>query len=102
MQQAKKELALTVAMALKRFPEDSAVGDKRAAAEKDYAEAMQAVGARLSDSVLIAMAAEAFMNLSPWDYYNVRTSPCAFPIDMPAHGQDLLCMLHSCLSSFRF
>ncbi|EIE23263.1 hypothetical protein COCSUDRAFT_47568 [Coccomyxa subellipsoidea C-169] len=67
---AKKELALAVALAMKRFPEGSATGAKRAAAEKEYAEAMQAVGVKLSDSVLIAMAAEAFMNLSPWDYYN--------------------------------
>lgn len=65
-----------MALAMKRFPEGSATGAKRAAAEKEYAEAMQAVGVKLSDSVLIAMAAEAFMNLSPWDYYNVRPSSC--------------------------
>jgi len=72
--QAKKELALAVAMALKRFPEGTATREKRMAAEKEYAEALQAVGTRIADAALIAMAAEAFMNLSPWDYYKV-TSP---------------------------
>ncbi|BDA50251.1 hypothetical protein COCOBI_15-3800 [Coccomyxa sp. Obi] len=68
-QQSKKELALAVAMALKRFPEGSETGERRAAAEKDYAEALKALGTRTADAALIAMAAEAFMNLSPWDYY---------------------------------
>ena len=80
--QSKKELALAVALALKRFPEGTETGDARAAAEKDYAEALKALGTRTADAALIAMAAEAFMNLSPWDYYNVGRPlllmpPCA-------------------------
>lgn len=61
-----------MAMALKRFPQGSETGDARAAAEREYAEALKALGTRTADAALIAMAAEAFMNLSPWDYYTVR------------------------------
>ena len=33
---------------------------------------MAKVGGALKDAAVMAMAAEAFMNLSPWDYYEVN------------------------------
>jgi hypothetical protein len=72
LQLAKKELAMAAALAMKRFPEGSELEPARSAAEKEYAEAMQVIGTKTSDAAVLAMAAEAFMNLSPWDYYQVR------------------------------
>ncbi len=72
IQVAKKEMALAIAVAQKRFPEGSASGDRRHAAEEEYAQALAKVGGALNDAAVMAMAAEAFMNLSPWDYYEVR------------------------------
>ncbi len=68
---AKKELALATALAGARFPEGTAAGDRRHAAEAKYAVATAKVGIALNDAAIMAMAAEAFMNLSPWDYYEV-------------------------------
>ena len=73
MQVAKKELAMAIALSGKRFPEGSASGDRRHSAEKEYAEAMARIGGSLNDAAIMAMAAEAFMNLSPWDYYEVSS-----------------------------
>ena len=73
MQAAKKELAMAIALSGKRFSEGSATGDRRHSAEKEYAEAMARIGGSLSDAAIMAMAAEAFMNLSPWDYYEVSS-----------------------------
>ena len=71
VQAAKKELALAMAVAFKRFPEGSAERPARDEAEKAYADAMAQIGTRLGDAAVLAMAAEAHMNLSPWDYYQV-------------------------------
>jgi len=71
VQVAKKELALATALAGARFPEGTAAGDRRHAAEAEYAVATAKVGIALNDAAIMAMAAEAFMNLSPWDYYEV-------------------------------
>ena len=71
MQLVKKEMALAIALAQKRFPEGSATGDRRHAAEEEFAQALAKLGGVLNDAVVMAMAAEAFMNLSPWDYYEV-------------------------------
>ena len=58
-----------MALAIKRFPEGSAERPARDEAERAYAAAMAQIGSRLGDAALLAMAAEAHMNLSPWDYY---------------------------------
>ncbi len=75
VQMAKKELALATALAGARFPEGTAAGDRRHAAEAEYAVATAKVGIALNDAAIMAMAAEAFMNLSPWDYYEVSHLP---------------------------
>ncbi len=58
-----------MALAFKRFPEGSAERPARDEAEAAYAKAMAQIGSRLGDAAVLAMAAEAHMNLSPWDYY---------------------------------
>lgn len=83
---AKKEMALAIALAQKRFPEGSTTGDARHAAEKEYAEAMAKVGTALNDAPIMAMAAEAFMNLSPWDYYEVSSLAEGSCLDSEGHG----------------
>ena len=74
VQMVKKEMALAIALAQKRFPEGSATGDRRHEAEREYADAMSKVGGATNDAAVMAMAAEAYMNLSPWDYYEVLYS----------------------------
>ena len=64
---------MAIALSGKRFPEGSATGDRRHSAEKEYAEATARIGGSLNDAAIMAMAAEAFMNLSPWDYYEVSS-----------------------------
>ena len=72
MQLARKELALAAAVALKRWPEGSARQPGRDAAEREYADALNAIGSKVGDAALLAMAGEAYMMLSPWGYYQVR------------------------------
>ncbi len=74
-QPVKKELALAMALAFKRFPEGSAERPARDEAEAAYAKAMAQIGSRLGDAAVLAMAAEAHMNLSPWDYYQASYLP---------------------------
>jgi hypothetical protein len=93
MQAAKKELAMAIALSGKRFPEGSATGDRRHSAEKEYAEAMARIGGSLNDAAIMAMAAEAFMNLSPWDYYEVSS-----PIPLtPLNARCLNCAQITCV-----
>lgn len=88
-QLAKKELVLAVAMAMKRFPKGSELEPARSAAEREYAEALQAVGTKIEDAAILAMAAEAYMNLSPWDYYQVHDHLFAFMSSLDqGHGMD--------------
>jgi hypothetical protein len=82
-QLARKELALAVALALKRWPEGSGAQPARDAAEKEYAEAMATAGDKLSDAALLAMAGEAYMMLSPWRYYQVKRAPALAPLILP-------------------
>ncbi|KIZ07350.1 hypothetical protein MNEG_0599 [Monoraphidium neglectum] len=45
-------------------------GEQWYAQEREYAEALAALGERLgNDADVFALSAEAFMNLKPWDYY---------------------------------
>ena len=46
MQLVKKEMALAIALAQKRFPEGSATGDRRHAAEEEFAQALAKLGRR--------------------------------------------------------
>ena len=62
---------MAMAVAVKRFPRGTAERPARDAAEKEYAEGMAAIGAKTGDAGVLAMAAEALMNLSPWAYYEV-------------------------------
>ena len=70
LQLAHKEAALAAA-AVARFPDGSALRPARDAAERTWAQTLAALGRGHADAALLAMAAEAFMNVSPWDYYQV-------------------------------
>ena len=70
LQLARKEAALAAA-AVERFPNGSALRPARDAAERAWAQTLAALGREHADAALLAMAAEAFMNVSPWDYYQV-------------------------------
>ena len=70
LQLARKEAALAAA-AVARFPDGSALRPARDAAEAAWARALAALGREHRDAALLAMAAEALMNVSPWDYYQV-------------------------------
>ncbi len=70
---------MAIALAQKRFPEGTAAGDARHEAESEYADALAKVGGATNDAAVMAMAAEAYMNLSPWDYYEVTLSGVVHP-----------------------
>ncbi|KAK9824022.1 hypothetical protein WJX72_007032 [[Myrmecia] bisecta] len=68
LQLAQKELAYAEA-AVKRFAKGSERQPQRDAAEQAYAAAMRDIGYKYADQHALAIAAESYMNLSPWDYY---------------------------------
>ncbi len=72
-QLARKETAVAAA-AVARFPDGSALRLERDAAEAAWGRALAAAGREWGDAALLAVAAEAFMNVSPWDYYMVCPS----------------------------
>ena len=74
MQVAQQDLAFAEA-AWQRFAPGSALGPARAAAEEGYATALAAIADRFNNSKASAIAAESFMNLSPWDYYQQVIPP---------------------------
>mmetsp|Transcript_9819 Transcript_9819/g.29541 ORF Transcript_9819/g.29541 Transcript_9819/m.29541 type:complete len:672 (+) Transcript_9819:193-2208(+) len=55
-----------------RFPNGSQLGAARDAAELDYGQQVAAIGRKWRDPTALAIAAEAHMNLSPWDYYEAN------------------------------
>ena len=74
MQVAQQDLAFAEAVS-QRFAPGTALGSARAAAEEGYATALVAIADRFNNSKASAIAAESFMNLSPWNYYQqVHTS----------------------------
>lgn len=68
MQVAQQDLAFAEAMS-QRFAPASALGSARYAAEETYATALVAISDKFNNSKASAIAAESFMNLSPWNYY---------------------------------
>ncbi|GAB4824072.1 hypothetical protein N2152v2_011118 [Parachlorella kessleri] len=69
---AKQELGFANA-ALLRYAEGSERGHARHAAERAYGEAMQHLGEATQDPTALAMAAEAYLNLCPWDFMDPST-----------------------------
>ena len=63
------------AAAVERFPDGSALRPARDAAEAAWARALAAAGREFRSGALLAVAAEALMNVSPWDYYQARPYP---------------------------
>lgn len=72
LQEAKRELELAEAAEI-RFEPETALQPESYIAQLNYAEKMEEIGHRYNDSYVLAMAAEGYMNLSPWDYYNVSS-----------------------------
>ena len=70
VQLARRELMLADA-AVARFAGGRSM-QARLAAEETYALKLADLGKAFQDAGLMAMAAESLMNLSPWDYYQVR------------------------------
>ena len=68
LQVVQQDLAFSEAVT-GRFKPGSALGQARASAEEGYAEALANIAERYNNSQASAMAAESYMNLSPWDYY---------------------------------
>ena len=56
----------------KRWPEGIREAAPTRRGREGIREAMSAIGAKLGDAALLAMAGEAWMMLSPWGYYKVR------------------------------
>lgn len=63
------------AAAVERFPDGSALRPARDAAEAAWARGLAAAGREFRSGALLAVAAEALMNVSPWDYYQARPHP---------------------------
>ena len=68
LQESQQDLAFAEA-ASQRFAAGSALGPARTAAEEEYAEALLDIGRTFNNTKALAIAAESYMNLSPWDYY---------------------------------
>lgn len=68
LQASQQDLAFAEA-ASQRFAAGSALGTARTAAEEEYAEALLDIGRTFNNTKALAIAAESYMNLSPWDYY---------------------------------
>lgn len=71
LQELRKEVALAEAAEI-RFSPGSALPPSRDAAELKYAQKMASIGHQYSDAAVLAIAAEGFINMSPWDYYQVK------------------------------
>ena len=76
LQAARQDLALAEAVSV-RFKPGSALGQARAAAEEEYAEALVSIADTYNSTLASIIAAETYMNLSPWDYYQQVTSLAA-------------------------
>lgn len=68
MQAAQQDLAYAEAVS-HRFEAGTALNPGRAEAEEQYADSMLLIGRNYNNSKALAIAAESYMNLSPWDYY---------------------------------
>lgn len=68
MQATQQDLAYAEAVS-SRFKAGTALNPGRAQAEEEYADSLVLIGRRFNDSKALAIAAESYMNLSPWDYY---------------------------------
>jgi len=68
LQASQQDLAFAEA-ASQRFAAGSALGPARTAAEEEYAVALLDIGRTFNNTKALAIAAESYMNLSPWDYY---------------------------------
>ena len=68
LQASQQDLAFAEA-ASQRFAAGNALGPARTAAEEEYAEALLDIGRTFNNAKALAIAAESYMNLSPWDYY---------------------------------
>lgn len=69
VQAAEQDLAYAEAVS-RRFKAGTALNPGRAQAEEEYADSLELIGRRFNDSKALAIAAESYMNLSPWDYYS--------------------------------
>ena len=68
LQASQQDLAFAEA-ASQRFAAGSALNPARTTAEEQYADAMLDIGRTFNDTDALTIAAESYMNLSPWDYY---------------------------------
>ena len=68
LQASQQDLAFAEA-ASQRFAAGSALNPARTTAEEQYADAMLDIGRTFNDTNALTIAAESYMNLSPWDYY---------------------------------
>lgn len=87
MQVVQQDLAFAVA-ASHRFAAGSAFGPARAAAEETYAATLANIGQEFNISMPFALAAESYMNLSPWNYYiqvKMHLLSCCIQVHMIAH-----------------
>lgn len=68
MQAAQQDLAYAEAVS-HRFEAGTALNPARAQAEEQYADSLVLIGRNRNNSKALAIAAESYMNLSPWNYY---------------------------------
>ena len=68
VQAVQQDLAFAEAVS-HRFAAGSALNPARSAAEEQYAQALVELGHTFNNSKALTIAAESYMNLSPWDYY---------------------------------
>ena len=69
LQAAQQDLAFAEAVS-RRFAAGTALNPGRYAAEEQYADALLQIGRDFNNSKALGIAAESYMNLSPWDYYS--------------------------------
>ena len=89
IQAVQQDLAYAEAVS-HRFEAGTALNPGRAQAEEQYADSLVLIGRNFNNSKALAIAAESYMNLSPWDYY----------IEVPGHLPSIGCSLTGVMNVF--
>ena len=84
LQASQQDLAFAEAVSL-RFAPNTALNPGRYTAEEQYADAVLKIGRDFNNSKALGIAAESYMNLSPWDYYSEVQLPADYHWILPMH-----------------
>ena len=85
MQVPAHDLDLCEAM-VERYADHSEFGEARQKAEMQYAKDLEQIGKQYGDPHVLAMAAEALMNLHMWDYYQAMSLCVVATVALNCYG----------------